>query len=87
MNRKSEKDEFPGRGSQPSGQTDAVITDLPGKEDPRQPRDLPSPRHRPGEPILFDPPYADEIDPYAPFNEVGVQPVIGRPTIDPTRFE
>ena len=33
-----------------------VITDLPGKEPKEQPKDLPSPRHRPGEPILYEPP-------------------------------
>ncbi|MGM9647988.1 MAG: hypothetical protein ACI3YH_07650 [Eubacteriales bacterium] len=66
---------------------DSHVTDLPGKENPPEPRDLPSPRHRPGEPILFDPPYDVGIDLYYPFNEVGIQPFSGKPTIDPTRFE
>ena len=37
-----------------------VITDLPAKEPANKPKDLPMPRHRPGEPILYDPPM--EID-------------------------
>lgn len=41
---------------QPESPQDHVITDLPHKEPAKQPRDLPSPRHRPGEPILYDPP-------------------------------
>ena len=33
------------------------ITDLPVREPEQKPlRDLPSPRHRPGEPIMYDPP-------------------------------
>ncbi|MBQ8287716.1 MAG: hypothetical protein IJX76_02965 [Clostridia bacterium] len=87
FNSKSGKGDLHDKGSERNDPINAVITDLPGKENPRQPRDLPSPRRRPGEPILFDPPYDGGIDPYAPFNDIGVQPVIGRPTIDPTRFE
>ena len=31
------------------------ITDIPVREpEPKSPRDLPPPRHRPGEPILYD---------------------------------
>lgn len=37
-----------------------VITDLPGKEPKRQPQDLPSPRHRPGQPVMYDPPVEDD---------------------------
>lgn len=33
-----------------------TITELPHESPPRLPKDLPSPRHRPGEPILYDPP-------------------------------
>ncbi len=63
------------------------VTDLPGREVQPLPRDLPSPRHRPGEPILFDPPYNELIQPGAPFNEIGVIPTLGSPTADPLQFE
>lgn len=58
----------PSRGS--------IVTDLPSKEPQKAPRDLPSPRHRPGEPIMYDPPpekrdgvYEPDTDPTAP-NEI-----------------
>lgn len=37
------------------------ITDIPVREpEQKPPRDLPSPRHRPGEPIMYDPPVTGE---------------------------
>lgn len=51
------------RDRAPEPQAKHEITDLPSRQPDHQiPRDLPSPRHRPGEPILYDPP-ASEIAP------------------------
>ncbi|MBQ7325320.1 MAG: hypothetical protein IJW98_06230 [Clostridia bacterium] len=37
------------------------ITDIPVREPEQKPiRDLPSPRHRPGEPIMYDPPVSGD---------------------------
>ena len=62
---------------------DGGITDLPGRERPRIPRDLPSPRHRPGEPIMYDPPVESGRDPALPMGNSVADPFTGRPLIDP----
>ncbi len=50
-------------------------------EHPQPPRDLPSPRHRPGEPILYDPPVGDSKQPYPPYNDPLTHPYTGEPMI------
>ncbi len=59
------------------------ITDLPGRETPPAPRDLPSPRHRPGEPLMYDPPYDAGRDVSLPMGNSVADPFTGRPMIDP----
>ena len=58
--------------------SDSLITDIPLRvPEQKPPMDLPSPRHRPGEPILYDPPVGREqqID----------DPPMGLFNIDPLR--
>lgn len=62
---------------------DRQITDLPGREKPPSPRDLPSPRHRPGEPIMYDPPYDSARDVALPMGNSVADPFTGRAMIDP----
>lgn len=49
----------------PASPKDHVITDLPHPQAPHEPKEQPTPRHRPGEPILYDPP-ADGMPMVAP---------------------
>lgn len=60
-----------------------VITDLPGREEKPTPRELPSPRHRPGEPILFESPTDAGRDVLLPMGNSVADPFTGRPMIDP----
>jgi hypothetical protein len=54
------------------------ITDLPVREpEQKPPMDLPSPRHRPGEPIMYDPPVGRDQRP--------IDPPIDLFNIDPLR--
>lgn len=63
-----------------------VITDLPGKEPKRQPKDLPSPRRRPGEPILYDPPAEDGMS-RIPVMDPTYDPMSGMSMNDPLEFK
>lgn len=60
---------------QPVSPKDHVITDLPHRKAPNQPKEQPSPPHRPGEPILYDPPThgMPMVDPtHSPLSGLGI---------------
>lgn len=82
-----EKSTYLSRDPDGSAPMNGLITDLPGKEtDPqRTPRDLPSPRHRPGEPILYDPPRGD-MGTQVPAVDPTHDPLTGTSQSDPMRL-
>ncbi len=81
---KRDRTELPPQGER-NVPHNTVITDLPEREEPLKPRDLPSPKHRPGEPILYDPPVGNSRDVYLPMGDSPADPFTGRSMIDPMR--
>ena len=63
-----------------------LITDLPDREPRKEPKDLPSPRHRPGEPILYDPPMDEGME-HLPMVDPTYRPFTGMSLNDPTEFK
>lgn len=47
---------MPDRKQSPIPPKSTQPPDFPERGSPKQPSDLPLPRHRPGEPIMYDPP-------------------------------
>ena len=75
---------------QPESPQSHVITDLPDRKSPNPPKDLPrelpSPRHRPGEPILYDPPMDVGMD-RIPIVDPTYSPLSGMSMNDPMELK